>query len=171
MVLVAWIMAVSVEHQARRALWSDPGGVPAVDVSDQQASLQPPYLAQQFEPQMWLASGENWNPHGGHLVGEAKQGPELRSALLQRPPGQASRRRVATRLRGIRPDRATARTRVQRAPRGRGSGPVLPLPDVTHRLPHPTDGGTSTLIRYWVFYHYDSLHTWVINQWHQSDWE
>jgi hypothetical protein len=37
--------------------------------------------------------------------------------------------------------------------------------------PPSASGGAWTVIEYWIFYNYDSLHTWPVTQWHQADWE
>jgi len=170
MVFVAWIMAMSVEHNARRALWSDPASVPTLDLTDQQASLLSPYLAQRFEPQMWLASGENWNPTEVTWYVKQNKAPNFDPPFCnahqsgQPLPG-------CYQIAGHPPGSCDGADPGPCANSG-VDDPALyyRYADVTHRLPNPSRG-VWTLIQYWVFYNYDSLRTRVINQWHQSDWE
>jgi hypothetical protein len=171
MILVAWVTAVIVEHHARHALWSDAGDVPTIEVSDRQASFDSPYLAQTFEPRMWLASRETWNPT--QVTWYLRQNkvanvdPPFCNAhpAGQPPPG-------CYQISGNPPGSCDSSDPGPCANTG-ADDPALyyRYKDVTASIAPRGDPGTWVLIQYWAFYNYDSLHTWVINQWHQSDWE
>lgn len=175
MIFAAWVTAASVEHRARQALWSDPGGVPSINVSGQKASLQSPYLAQQFEPRLWLASGENWDPT--EVTWYVKQNkvstvdpPFCNSHPAGRPPPGCYQ------IRGQPPGSCDSSDPGPCAHSG-DDDPALyyRYEDLTNRIrqrhSRSAAGARWVLIQYWVFYNYDSLRTWLINQWHQSDWE
>jgi hypothetical protein len=161
-----WFAAAGVERSARYHLWSgrpDPK-IPSVAVNDRQASLRSSYLAEQFEPQFSLATGERWDPtsitwyvRNSHL---SKQPPFCNTKYGCRELSQAC---------------DTADPSGSCAPRG-ANDPALYYRyrdlsnDGRDQLPRRPPG-TWTVIQYWIFYNYDSLHAGPITQWHQSDWE
>lgn len=163
-----WIAAAGVEGQARGDLWSGKAGtVPTVSVTDQQASRQSAYLAQQFEPQVWLAKGERWSPTA--VTWYVKQNPKPNTdppfcnAHMggQPPPG-------CYQIPPACDDADPGPCAVSGA-----NDPALyyRYADAGNGRSAPGTGGALTLIQYWFFYNYDSLHTFAVTQWHQSDWE
>jgi hypothetical protein len=172
-IVAAWITAASLEATARHQLYSgrsDP--VPAVAITDQQASLSSPYLAQRFEPQLWLAKGEHWSPtEVTSYLQHAKLNTDppfcsTNGGCYEITPPAGSTEQACDN-----PDPETAC-----APSG-ADDPALYYRYVNSSNANPRDhrpavpAGSWTVIQYWVFYNYDSLDTASITQWHQSDWE
>jgi hypothetical protein len=162
-VVAAWIAAADLEAHAGHELWSGAAvAVPAVSVTRQQASPLSPYLAQRFEPQLWLASGEHWDPTEVTWYVRQNPRPNTRSSFCK----TAGCYEISLSCDSSNPGPC--------APSGAGD-PALYYRYVTAGTDAkdqlPSAAGAWTLIQYWIFYNYDSLQTWAVNQWHQSDWE
>jgi hypothetical protein len=162
----AWISAGDVERQARQQLWSPiTTTVPAVPVSDQQAIRESPYLAQQFEPLLQLSSGERWDPtaitwYMTHNAAPHTQPPlcntgggcyQISPSCDEADPGPCAVSGADDPALYYRYVDASNLSGKDQAP--------------------SASGGAWTVIEYWIFYNYDSLHTWAVTQWHQADWE
>jgi hypothetical protein len=165
MIIALAVAATSLEANAHKRLWSHgTDAVPTVPISDQAASLDSPYLAQKFEPQLWLAKGESWDPTEVTWYLRLNPKPN-RDKPYCSPDGCYE---ISTSCDGPRPSATCAPSGVQD-------------PAMYYRYINATnDHGDQrladpkvdwTIIQYWVFYNYDSLDTSSITQWHQSDWE
>lgn len=165
-IVAAFLTAASLESRARDRLWSGrTGPVPVVPITDQQASLDSPYLAQRFEPQLWLANGESWHPTEVTWYVQNDPKPNVDPPFCNTKNGC---REISKACDTPTPGAC--------APSG-VNDPALYYRYVNSSNANPLDHrpaappGSWTLIQYWVFYNYDSLDTASITQWHQSDWE
>lgn len=167
----AWIAAADVERHARGELWSGKAAtVPTVSVTNQQARRQSPYLAQRFEPRLWLTSGERWDPTA--VTWYVKQNPKpnidppfCNARMGGHPPAGCYQ---------IPPSCDEADPGPCAVSGATDSALYYRYVDASidrHDRSASAAAGTWTLIEYWIFYNYDSLHTWAVTQWHQSDWE
>jgi hypothetical protein len=166
------IAAVYLERHARHVLWSGAtGAVPAVSITDRQASLRSSYLAEKFEPRLWLTTKERWDPtltawYVRHNVRPVVAPPFCDAHGPGRPPDGCYEISPSCDVADPGPCAVSG-----------ADEPGLYYRYVDQGNANPKDrspsaaGGSWTLIQYWVFYNYDSLHTWAITQWHQSDWE
>lgn len=167
LVVGGWITATALEHRAERRLWSGkPYAAPTVRVTSAQWMSSSPYLAQRFEPRLWLTREERWSPTsvGWYLANsdttttapycQTREGchqlnvPKL-SCDGARPP------------KGCAPSGAADPGLYYRYCEGDECGPETPR----------TLGRLWKVIQYWIFYNYDSLDAGAITQWHQADWE
>lgn len=171
LILAAWIAAAGVESHARDELSSGAAGaVPTVSLTTQQANSSSPYLAQQFEPQLRLTTGEHWDPTSvtwyvkqnprpntdapfcnAHGAGQPPAGCYQIPSCDEADPGQCA------------PSGSNDPALYYRYVDANNAGSRHP--------PRDAGGGAWILIQYWIFYNYDSLQTWPVTQWHQSDWE
>ena len=160
-----WFAAAGVERTARDGLWSgrpDPT-VPTVPATGAALSLRSPYLAEQFEPQFLLASGERWQPTAITWYVQ-------HTHLNRQPPfcSGSGCREISTACDVAVPAGSCA-------PSG-ANDPALyyRFKDLSNDATDKTPGsppGPWTVIQYWIFYNYDSLRAGPITQWHESDWE
>jgi hypothetical protein len=161
---MAWFFSAGVERNARSELWRGTNPVPSVSVTAQQASTASPYLAQQFEPKAWLTADENWTPTS------------VTWYLRQNPKANHDPPLCST---------GAGCYEITKACDGPDPGGCAPGgandPALYYRYLTAASDGTDqlssdtvrdwTLIQYWFFYNYDSLHAGAVTQWHQSDWE
>ncbi len=171
-IAAAVIAAADLEGHAHRELWSgatEP--VPTVSITDQQASLKSSYLARTFEPDLRLTTAEPWTPTT--VTWYVRQNPRPNTAppfcdahAPGRPPPGCYEISSSCDVADPGPCAISG-----------ADDPALYYRYVDRGNASPKDrspsagGGAWTVIQYWVFYNYDSLHTWAITQWHQSDWE
>jgi MFS family permease len=171
-IVVGWATAGTEQQHARRELWSDPASspVPTVPVRDQQWSLQSPYLAQAFEPRLKLTTGEHWHPTSvTWYVGQNPRPPNADPPLCNagKPPAGCYQIKPPPPCDGPNPGKC--------APSG-ANNPTLyyryfDASNDPGDAARPVGFGAWMVIEYWIFYNYDSLHTWALTQWHQADWE
>lgn len=163
-VIMLWFSAAGIEHRTRGSLWHGKAPVPAVSVTAQQASTTSPYLAQQFEPHAWLTADEHWRPTSVSWYARQNPRPNHDPPFCGKGAGcyQISQSCDSA-------DPGTC------APSG-ANDPALYYRYVTAASDTRDQASSQkirdwTLIQYWFFYNYDSLHAGAVTQWHQSDWE
>jgi hypothetical protein len=169
---VGWVTAGSVAGGARAQLTpAHQWPVPAPKVTKQQWSSGSPYLARMFEPELRLARGEHWHPTSvAWYVGQTPRPPNTDGPFCDEGPA---------------PPAGCHEIKPPPSCDDPDPGPCAPsgadAPALYYRYidasddpgdMHPTAAfGDWVVIQYWFFYNYDSLHTWAVTQWHQSDWE
>jgi MFS family permease len=158
----AWIATAGLESHAHRVLWSGPAGpVPTISITDRQASPQSSYLARKFEPELLLTSAEHWTPTAVTWYVQRNLVPNTDPPFCNaHPPGRPP------------PGCYEISSSCDVADPGPRAVSGADDPAVYYRYVDPANASPEdrspsatanawTLIQYWVFYNYDSLHTWA----------
>jgi MFS family permease len=164
-VFVTAIAAASINSHARGELWAHPRPpAPTIPVTAAQWSGDSPYLARRFEPRLWLTGDEQWFPTSVHWYMRSNAQANHDPPLCDKHDGC---REISKSCDG--PDPGSC------APSGAGDPALyywyIDAHDDRGDPPNAWPHGDWRVIQYWVFYNYDSLRTWAVTQWHQSDWE
>ncbi|MGE5617418.1 MAG: hypothetical protein ACM3UX_00625 [Candidatus Woesearchaeota archaeon] len=176
LILVAWLSASVLDGYARGSLSAGAHRVPRVALS-QTSLTSSPALAQTFAPTFELAPGERWSPtsvdwYRAHATPDAHD----QFCTGTSPPGHCLRLACPASGASTCDPCDSPDPPASCAPSGRE------LPALYYRYYTPTDARAAgdalprgahdwTLVQYWMFYNYDSLHAGIITQWHESDWE